>query len=380
MTMWQLSSAVNILMLRKTFVEIDRSAIRWNLQQYRSLLPPDGQLMAVVKADAYGHGAVEVAKIAETEGVAWLGVAMIEEGLQLRDAGISLPILILGAWPEEGIPYFYQQQLTPMVYNLESAQALEQYGKHHQMNFPVHLCVDTGMSRLGLNREQLNQFLSLSWPHLLVEGVQSHLASADKEDPNPTLMQLHRFWAITEGIDAQFLPRWVHVANSAGTSSFSEDRGNLFRVGIGIYGQQPSGEIRQLPLRQAMKFQTQIVQLQWFEAGTPLSYGGTFVTQRRTQIACLAVGYADGYSRQLSNRGRVLIRGYYAPVCGLVCMDMILVDVTDIPDVSLEDPVVLIGKQEDKEILASELAEMIGTINYEVCCHISNRVPRCYKD
>jgi len=368
-------------MLRKTYVEIDRSALRWNLQQYLKALPPGGELMAVVKADAYGHGAVEVAKVSEAEGVSWLGVALVEEGASLRDEGIELPILVLGPWNQESIPEFSKHQLTPLIYSLESAQRLQAYGAEHQIYYSVHLKVDTGMGRLGLNRAQLNQFLDTSWPNLMVEGLSSHLAQSDSGVPQKTLEQIHRFWAINEGIDAHFMPRWQHLANSAGTTEFTEDQGNLFRVGIGLYGQMPSAHLRKPPeLKQALSFVTQVLQLQWFEAGASIGYGGTFVTSRKTRIACIGVGYADGYSRRLSNCGEVLIGGQRAPVVGTVCMDLTLVDITDIEGVLLDDEVVLIGKQGDQEILASELADHVGTINYEICCAISKRVPRLYKD
>jgi len=368
-------------MYRNTFVEIDRAALHRNFQQYHNILPPGGELMAVVKADGYGHGAIEVSKIAETEGVTWLGVATLDEGIALREAGIELSILVLGPWTIDSIPGFSEHHLTPLVYSLESAEGLQAHGEASGIYYCVHLKVDTGMGRLGLNREQLNTFLGRSWPNLLVEGITSHLAQADSGIPQKTLGQIHRFWAINEGIDAHFMPRWLHLANSAATSEFIEDQGNLFRVGIGLYGQMPSKTLLSPPtLQQAMSFKTQVLQLQWFEPNTPLGYGATFTTDRKTKVACIGVGYADGYARGLSNRAEVLIRGHRAPVVGTVCMDITLVDVTDIPEVALEDEVVLIGRQGDQEIFASELAEILGTINYEICCAISKRVPRIYRN
>lgn len=368
-------------MLRKTFVEIDLAAIRWNLAQYKAALPPGGELMAVVKADAYGHGAYEVTQVAESEGVAWAGVALVEEAVELRKKGIRMPLLILGAWPTEALPYFSPYQITPTLHNLESAWALEQYCARLGQSQKVHLKLDTGMGRLGLNAEQLQKFLDRRWEWLVVDGLDSHLACADEGTAEPTLTQLRRFWAAQEGVDAHFMPRWLHIANSAGATEFDQDRGNLFRIGIGMYGQMPSSKLLRPPkLKQALAFKAPVVQLQWFEPGSPLSYGGTFVTRRKTLVACVGVGYGDGYSRLLSGKAEVLVRGQRAKVLGRVCMDMTLVDVTDIPGVALDDEVVLIGRQGDEEILAGELASHMGTINYEVCCAISKRVPRFYRN
>ncbi|OGH01969.1 MAG: alanine racemase [Candidatus Lambdaproteobacteria bacterium RIFOXYD1_FULL_56_27] len=368
-------------MLRKTFVEIDLAAVRWNLAQYKAALPVGGELMAVVKADGYGHGALEIAQVAESEGVAWAGVALVEEAVELREKGIRMPLLILGAWPTEALPYFAPYQITPTIHNLESAWALEHYCAKLGQPQKVHLKLDTGMGRLGLNAEQLQTFLAQRWEWLVVDGLDSHLACADDGQPEPTLTQLRRFWAAQEGVDAHFMPRWLHIANSAGTTEFDQDRGNLFRIGIGMYGQMPSSKLLRPPqLKQVLAFKAPVVQLQWFEPGSPLSYGGTFVTQRRTLVACVGVGYGDGYSRLLSGKAQVLVKGQRAPVLGRVCMDMTLVDVTDIPGVVLEDEVVLIGRQGAEEILAGELAAHMGTINYEVCCAISKRVPRVYRN
>lgn len=366
-------------MLRPTYVEIDLKAIGHNIAQYRAALPSDGALMAVVKADGYGHGAFEVCRVAQEEGVEWAGTALVEEAVELRHRGIKLPILVLGPFSLKALPYFEQYQLSATAYSLESAQRLQDFAAQQNYVQPVHLKVDTGMGRLGLNADQLRQFLKKDWPNLRIEGLESHLARADEGEDAATLEQLHRFWAAQEGVDAHFMPRWLHIANSAGTTEFSPDRGNLFRVGIGLYGQMPSSSLRRPPdLRQALAFKTRIAQLQWHEAGSPLSYGGTYVTERRSLIAVIAAGYGDGYSRLLSNKAQVLIRGQRAPVVGRVCMDLTLVDVTDVAGVELEDEVVLIGAQGVEEILAQELADLMGTINYEVCCNISKRVPRIY--
>ncbi|MDT8445533.1 MAG: alanine racemase [bacterium] len=368
-------------MLRDTYLEIDLGAIRHNLAQYRAALPSDGALMAVVKADGYGHGAFEISRTAQEEGVEWIGTALVEEAVELRQQGIRLPILVLGPFSDQSLPYFEQYQLSATLYSLDAAKRLRDFAAKQHYRQPAHLKVDTGMGRLGLNASQLREFLSEDWSPLYLEGLESHLACADQGEDEATLDQIHRFWAAQEGVDAHFMPRWLHLANSAGTTEFNQDRGNLFRIGIGMYGQMPSEQLRFPPnLRQALSFKTRVAQLQNFEAHQPLSYGGTFVTQRPSQIAVIAAGYGDGYSRLLSNQAEVLIRGQRAPVVGRVCMDLTLVDVTDLPGVALDDEVVLIGRQGEEEILASELAQMMGTINYEVCCNISKRVPRIYRN
>jgi alanine racemase len=343
--------------------------------------------MPAVKADAYGHGAVECARALESAGADWFGVALVEEGSRLRDAGITRPILCLsGCWDgQEALAV--EKELTPAVFRpdqLERLAGATPAGRE----VSYHLKIDTGMGRLGVLGAELEDLLQTAkrHPNLRLDGVMTHLASADVPDKQEfTTAQLDRFDEAVALIREQgFKPRWIHAANGAAVHSMPRARGgqfNLVRTGGIVYGlwrdvTNPSVEAPDW--KPVMSFRTGIGHLKEVGAGTELGYGGTFVTSRRTLVATLPLGYADGLSRALSNCGQVLVRGTRVPMIGRVSMDLTLIDVTDVKDVGLGDEVVIFGEQNGEEITAEEVAGLMNSISYEVTCRVSRRVPRVY--
>ena len=367
---------------RRTSAFVDLEAIRHNIREHQRIIGPRSQLMAVVKADGYGHGAIPVLNEAVKQGVRWAGVSSAEEAIELREAGVTIPVLLMGGWYPEAIPAFLSHQIIPSLYSLELAQELNKQALKANRRLKVHLKLETGMGRLGLNETQLVKLLNQldDLEGLEIDGVFSHLSSADEDDQAFSLLQLASFEKLVGMINQVRPVPWKHIANSAGTFRNAEKNMDLYRLGISMYGQPTSSAASgMLHLKEALTWKTAIAHLQSHPANTPISYNRTFQTQRESVIATLCVGYADGYSRHLSNNGYVLVKGRRAPIVGRVCMDMTMIDVTDIKDVELHDEVVLIGKQGTDYISATEMASWIGTINYEVVCAISKRVPRIYK-
>jgi len=368
---------------RPTLAEIDLKALEFNYRQLRKRAPRGVKIMGVVKADAYGHGAIPVSLRLERLGVEYLGVAFSDEAVALRKGGVKAPILILGGIFPEDIDRVFRFDLTPVVFRRESLQLLSKEAKRRRSRVKVHLKVDTGMGRLGVSAALWTAFLKevKQFPEIETEGLLSHYSMADEDEGNFTAGQWRAFeeaLAAAEGMGVHF--KYRHIANSAGLTAFSAYSGNLVRPGIMLYGSYPSPAFQDiLRLKPVMTLKTQILHLKSVLPGTRLSYGGTFTTKRESLIATLPIGYADGYSRHLSNEGEVLIRGRRAPVVGKVCMDYILADVTDIPRVSAGDEVILLGRQVRERITAEEIAEKVGSISYEVLCLVGKRVPRVYK-
>ncbi len=366
---------------RKTFIDIDLAAIELNVAELKKNIPAKTSLMAIVKGDGYGHGDIEVLRAAIVAGAEWAGVALIEEAIRLRKFEFKLPILLLGNCPPEAYEVAFDNNITPTIHSLNTALSINQFAQQKKISFPVHLKLDTGMGRLGFSAKQLTTFLNNKkyFSYLKVDGISSHLSSADEGDLDFSKTQIQKYYQLVDLIKQKFNPTWLHISNSAGITELSEERGNLFRMGISMYGQMPSNTLLNPPvLKEALSFKSCIVQLQDYEKNTPIGYGRTFITKRKTKVATIAVGYADGYSRLLSNKGHVLIGCQRAPIIGNVCMDMMMVDITGIPNVDVYDEVILIGKQGDEYISATEIADLMGTINYEVTCFISKRVPRFY--
>ena len=339
--------------------------------------------MAVVKANAYGHGAVETAQALTHQGIERFAVASLDEGIALRQAGLSTSIVVLGALFEEQIADLVTYQLTPVVSDGRVFPSLAKAAHSRQVPYPIHLKIETGMGRLGFSPEELRALLDnpFSRSPLQIEGVMTHLADADGKDSAFTTRQLDTFDAALEQIRGRGLPPpLVHVANSAAIVRFPSAHYSLVRPGIMLYGYHTLPDTVPAPdLRPVLSLYTTIAQLRTLPRGGTVSYNGTFVATRPTRIAVLPIGYADGYSRRLSHRGSVLIRGRRAPIVGLVCMDMIMVDVTDLGPVQVGETVTLIGQQGGDSIWADEIAAWIGTIPYEVLCGIGSRVPRIYK-
>ncbi len=368
---------------RRTYLEVSLSAIKQNIRTHKAMLKPEDGILAVVKADGYGHGSVPVLKAALEEEVSWAGISSVEEAIILRDAGIKVPILLMGGWYPEAIPALFNHSITPSLYSIELARKLNEYAKSIATSIKVHVKTETGMGRLGFTETQLVDLINSKeeLSHLVIDGVFSHFSSADDNDSTFSEKQLVRFRQMVHMMKESFRINWIHIANSAGIPQFNGNGGNLFRLGISMYGQPPAPDfMAQTSLVEAITWKSSICHLQWFPPDYPISYGRKYHTDKKTLVATVAVGYADGYSRSLSNKSYVLVHGQRAPVIGTICMDMMMIDVSDIEGVKVFDEVILIGEQGDDRISATEMAEWLNTINYEVVCNISSRVPRIYID
>jgi len=364
--------------LSPTVVEIHLPSLRHNLQEVTRRVGT-AAVLAVVKANAYGHGAVPVSRALLAAGAHQLGVATVEEGLELRDAGMTAPILVMGGVHD--IPTLQRSALTPVLPSRDAVEAAARLAAPQPAPLRVHLKIDTGMGRLGLAPDEALALLRSGWPpNLHLEGVMSHLASADEPDGRETEQQLARFRAFLDAIRSAGLPvPTAHIANSAAILKYPSSHLDLVRPGLMLYG-YASGPTPSADLRPALTWKSRVIQIKKVEKGQPVSYGGTFVASRPSTLAVLPVGYADGYSRALSNKGHVLIGGQPAPVVGRVCMDLTVVDVTDHPAVRPGDEAVLLGQQGAAAITADDLAAWQDTISYEVLCRIGPRVTRVYLD
>jgi alanine racemase len=370
---------------RPTWAEIDLDALAQNLRLIREQVGREVNVMAAVKADAYGHGAVPCARRLAAEGVDWFGVALPEEGIELRRAGITTPILCLGGFWEGQQQACLQQNLTTVVYRLDMIESLDRSARDAGVVANVHVKIDTGMGRLGVRSDDVSQFCEAlsGLKNIRVDGLMTHLAAAD--DPaheDFTRTQLERFEvAVRVFRERGFSPTHIHAANSAAAFAYPTARGNIVRPGGTLYGfirdvLQPQVEAPRL--RPLMSLRSRIMLLKTVGKGEKLGYGCSFETSRESLIATIPIGYDDGFRRSLSNRGRVIVRGKLAPVVGRVSMDLTLIDVTDVPGVSLLDQVTLLGRDGELSITAEEVAALAGTISYEITCGISSRVPRVY--
>lgn len=377
----------NILARRPTWAEIDLNHLATNFKRVKQRVGPVARVMAVVKANAYGHGAVACARRLVNEGADWFGVALPEEGIELRSAGITQPILCLGGfWPGQAAACI-QHQLTPVVYRLEMLEALNQAAFNAGVVADVHVKVDTGMGRLGIRFDELSEFVAAldRFRNVRIDGIMSHLAAADDASCQPlTSDQIQRFEdAVVVFRDHGYRPTHLHLANSAGVYGHRDAWGNMVRPGGVLYGlwrdvlPPTTNDPELLPV---MSLHTRISLLKWVPAGETIGYGCTFEASRRSLIATLPVGYHDGYMRGLSNRAHVIVRGIYAPVVGRVSMDLTLIDVTNVSGVEVDDQVTLLGWNAELKIVAEDLARIVGTLSYEVTCGISERVPRVYTD
>jgi len=371
------------VLIRPTRAELDLGALTRNHETLRTGAP-GVDVLAVVKADAYGHGAVPVSRALEASGVRFLGVALVEEGLALREAGLRTDILVLGGAYDGGWETMLEQRMIPVVFRPEHLTALEAAARVRGVTARAHLKVDTGMGRLGVVPADVPAFLEAARAcrRIELEGLCSHFANADLADAALTGLQVSRFrTALGQMRSAGFDPRWRHLSNSAGLLALPEARDglemNLARPGLALYGLVPAPWLQPARmLEPVLSWKTAVVHVKSVPAGTPISYGSTWTAPRPSRIATLPVGYADGWSRLLSNRGVVLLRGRRAPIVGRVCMDLCMVDVTDIPGAEVGDEVVLIGRQGAEAQDAHQLAALQSTIAYDVLCAIGARVPR----
>jgi alanine racemase len=367
---------------RPTWAEIDLKAIRHNLSQVRRLVGPGISVMAVVKANAYGHGITEVSGVLEDEGIEYLGVATIDEALRLRERFIKVPILILGAVLEEEVEIAIKHDITLTLCSLEQIKIISKVCERESKHAKVHIKVDTGMGRIGVWHEAALDFVRkvMNEKRITVEGIYTHFSSAGRDDFF-TQYQIDSFKNLLERVENNAIDiKYKHAANSIATVDLKGSHLNLVRPGIIIYGMYPKrGFEKLIKLKPALSLKTRITYLKDTPEGRSISYGRTYITQKRTKIATLPIGYADGYGRILSNKAEVLIRGKRAPVVGKVTMDQTMLDVGHIRGVRVGDEVVLIGRQGFDEIRTEKLARLAGTIAYEIVCSISNRVPRVYK-
>lgn len=371
---------------RPTVAKIDLAALRHNYSRIRAAIKPECGVLAVVKADAYGHGFMDVSLELEKLGVTAFGVAFLAEGIQLRKSGIDRPILILGGIYPGQEKKCVGFNLSTAVFDIDQAIALDAVAGRLYRKARIHVKIDTGMGRLGVQFHQAEEFFSSlgKLKNIEVEGILSHFASADELDEagsQYTQMQAERFSeAVAMARRQGFNPRYRHIANSAATFGLDLQMCNLVRPGIALYGALPSADFAgRLELQPVMSLKSRIAMLKRVEPGTSISYARRYTTEESTLVASVPVGYADGYRRSLTNRGEVLVRGVRAPVIGTVCMDWIMLDVSRIPAVQTGDEVVLLGSDaEGHSIRAEELAEWSGTIAYEFFCGISKRVPRIY--
>ncbi len=368
----------------RTIAEIDLDALEENIREIRKRVPEGVRILGTLKADAYGHGAEQVHRVLKENGVDIFSVATVEEGVYLRQQGIKDDVLLLGYVSEVDAPLLVQYDIIAAVPSYAVGKMLSKEGEKQNKKVRIHWKVDTGMGRIGFfpTEEAVEEMVQMtSLPYLSVEGIFTHFAKSDAADKDFTRQQEERFDFVLKklkenGVEVPF----CHCANSAALMDCDDLYYDLVRPGIILYGIYPSDEVKkeQLPLRPVLSWKSQVSFLKEVPAGTPISYGCTYVTEGVRRIATVPVGYADGYSRSLSNRGQVLIGGKRAPIVGRICMDQMMVDVTELEDVAVGEEVVLLGSSGNDVISADEMAGWLGTIAYEVTCLIARRVPRWY--
>lgn len=368
---------------QRAWVEIDLAALSHNVQQLRQLLSPKTQLMAVVKADAYGHGAVTVAQVALESGATWLGVATIPEGIELREAGITAPILVLGATNTPAqIQAIAHWQLQPTLGSPKQALVFSETLKSLNQipHLPVHVKLDTGMSRLGTNWQQAGEFVQLvqRLPYLEIASIYSHLATADSSDQTILRQQQRRFeQAITEIQSQGFQPPSLHLANSAATLTDTSLHYDMVRAGLAVYGLYPAPHLQTvIDLQPVLQVKARITQVKTIPIGSGVSYGHQYIAERETRLAVVGIGYADGVPRNLSHKMQVLIRGQRVAQIGAITMDQMMLDVSAIPDLQEGEVVTLLGKQGSEQITADDWAASLGTISWEILCGFKHRLPR----
>lgn len=368
-------------MHRPTWAEIDLSAIRDNIRGIRERVGPRVKIMPAVKADAYGHGATPVSRACLEAGADALGVACVEEAIELREAGITAPILILGCSEPGSAGEIVRRHVAATCCDSRFVEALSAEAVRQDLSASVHIKVDTGMGRIGVQPDEALEFARRvsTLTGVAIEGVFTHFPTSDEADRSFTLSQIATFRKVSSAVNRLVDGKVIaHASNSGGILAFPEADFDCVRPGIMVYGHYPSSEVaRTVQIREALTLKTRIAFLKTAEPGTSVSYGRTHILKRKSIVATLPIGYGDGYSRLLSNQGEACVRGVRVPVIGRVCMDQIMIDVTDVPGVELGDEVILYGGRLDY-LSVSRIAETLGTISYEVLCNIGKRVPRVY--
>lgn len=367
----------------RLLAEIDLDAIGNNIREIRRRLNTGTKLMAVVKADAYGHGAEEVSKVCLYNGADQLAVATCDEGVQIRQWSIQVPVLVLGNTVEGQLETIINYSLTQAVFRYETAKLMSDIAVKLGKTALVHIKIDTGMSRIGFmptdkSIEEIEKIFKL--PNIKVTGMFTHFATADEKDKTFTKVQYKKFRYVTDRLNEKGYSGFIrHCANSGAILDMPELGLDMARAGIIIYGLYPSSQVTHpINLKPAMSLKSQISYVKDLEKNVSVGYGRTYFTTHKTKVATIPIGYADGYSRAFSNKSRVIIKGKYAPVIGNVCMDQMMADVSDIPDAAAGDSVIIMGRDGKNNVSAEELAEIAGTINYEIVCNVGKRVPRVY--
>lgn len=370
--------------IRPAYVEVNLDYLAHNIREVRRLADKQAQVMAVIKADGYGHGATKIAQTLLDNGADRLAVAVLDEAIELRQAGFQVPIFVLGYTQPERAEEVVQYDLEQSVYSFESAEALSKSAVAQNKIVQIHIKIDSGMGRIGLqaNQEAVEIIKSINaLPGLNIRGIFTHFAVADEVDKSYTQMQFEKFKWVCNELEVQGINIEIkHCGNSAAIIDLPDMHLNMVRAGIMLYGLAPSPDVmlNKLELKQVMSLKVRITHVKELEAGQSVSYGRKFIADKKVKIASLPIGYADGYTRMLSGKAEALVKGQRVPVVGRICMDQCMIDVTGIDDVKVGDEVVLFGQQGDNFISIDEVAEKLGTINYEIVCMISRRVPRVY--
>lgn len=369
-------------MYNRIYARINVDNLRHNIKSITARHKKDMKVLAVIKADAYGHGSCEIARRIDDLAY-YYGVAAVDEAVELRNAGIKKPILIIGYTSPEDYDRLIKYNITQTIYSRLDAKKLSELAVKNGTIAKIHIKVDTGMSRIGfpVSADGINEAASLKeLSGLHIEGIFTHYAKADERDKTSAWEQKERFKHFIDGLMAYGVkPELKHIDNSAGSMELDDDEFDMIRLGIAMYGLYPSEELsREIMLRPAMSLIAHIAHVKELDAGCGVSYGWTYVTDKKTKLATVTAGYADGYPRAMSNIGRAIVKGRSVPIVGRVCMDQLMLDVTDIPDITTDDEVTLIGKSENEEISVEEVAAPAASFNYELVCNISRRVPRIY--
>lgn len=369
---------------RPTWAEISLPALRRNFLAVKKTLSPETKIMAVVKADAYGHGSVECARELESAGADWFCVALVEEAIELRRAAVTRPILCVGGFWRGQAEIIVEQRLTPVIFNIEAAAELDAQARAAGRRAPCHIKVDTGLGRLGVSLDEVGDFVRAlkRFDFLDLEGIMTHFADADGDTTEYTDGQIETFEKALAIVTKEgFDPSIRHLASSAGLHAYPASHGTLVRTGASLYGLSRdvlTNRIAPLDVQPVMSLHSRIIQLKTVPAGATLGYGRTFKAARASRIATIPIGYADGWPRALSNQGRVIVGGGFAPIVGRISMDLTMIDVTGIPNVALGEETILIGESAGLRIFIEEVAEQFGSISYEAATGVSARVPRVY--
>ncbi len=366
----------------RTWCDVSLDNLEYNVAQIKSKLSDNVKLCGIVKANAYGHGVEEIASNLVKQGFDYLAVAFIDEAVELRLCGFEQPVLILGNTPKDTAEQVVEYNVTASVYNTETAKIISDEAVKQNKIAKIHVKIDTGMSRIGFqpNEESIGKILAVSkLPNIEIEGIFTHFASSDTDDEDMTVKQFDKFMEVVAALEDNGVVIPIkHCCNSAAIIKYPNMHLDMVRAGIILYGMYPSNIEYDIDLKPLMNFKTSVINVKDMQPGQTISYGATYTVEKPMRVATVAVGYADGYSRLLSNKGRVLVNGQFANILGRICMDQCMIDVTNVHNISIGDEVILFGADENEILPIEELAVKLGTINYELPCVINNRVPRCY--